>query len=121
MTTDRIGLAIHPDTNDLFLRGDGQLAIVRQAEAVGQHVRQRLKTFKGEWFLDTEAGMTWLDEVFAHRYDPALAESLVKAEILDTDGIQEILTFNVSFQQDKRNLVISEVEVLTMYDSKAVI
>lgn len=119
--TDRIGLGIDQDTNDLFLRPDGSLAVVTDAEAIGQHVRQRLKTFEKEWFLDTEAGVVWLDEIFGYAYDPALAESIVKAEILDTDGIKEILTFNVAFNRTQRNLIISEVEVLTVYDAKVVI
>src|SRR5690606_2352093 len=82
-----IGLAIDPATNDLFLRPNGELAIVRGAEAVGQHVRQRLKTFSGEWFLDTAAGVPWLDEILGRGYDPALAEAVVKGEVLDTDGV----------------------------------
>ena len=32
-----IGLAIDPETNDLFLEGNG-LAVVTGSEAVGQHV-----------------------------------------------------------------------------------
>ena len=84
------GLAIDPDTNDLFLRSDGGLAMVTGAEAAGQHIRQRLRFFRGEWFLDTTAGMPWLDQVLGSAYDPTLAEALTKAEILDTDGVTEI-------------------------------
>jgi hypothetical protein len=119
--TDRIGLGIDPDTNDLHLDVNGALVVVMDAEAIGQHVRQRLMTFEKEWFLDTDAGVPWLDEIFGYQYDPALAESIVKAEILDTDGIKEILTFNVGFNRTQRNLIISEVEVLTDYDAKVVI
>ena len=119
--TDRIGFAIDQTTNDLFLRADGSLAVVTDAEAIGQHVRQRLKTYQGEWFLDTSAGVPWLDDIFAKQYDPALSESVVKSEILDTDGISEIMTFSVGFNRVRRDLVISEVEVLTVYDRKVVI
>ncbi len=38
-TLDHIGLALDPETNDLFLQSDGSLAIVTKAEAVGQHAR----------------------------------------------------------------------------------
>lgn len=119
--TDRIGFAIDPTTNDLFLAEDGTVAVVRDAAAVGQHIRQRLMTFAGEWFLDTEVGVVWLDEIFGRAYDPALAESVVKAEILDTDGVDEILTFSVGFDRVKRNLIMSEIEVLTEYDVKVII
>lgn len=119
--TDRIGLAIDQDTNDLYLTPNGALAIVTDARAIGEHVRQRLKTFKGEWFLDTDAGVVWLDEIFGRAYDPALAESVVKAEILNTDGIKEIMSFSVAFDRTTRNLIIREVEVLSKYDEKVVI
>lgn len=111
-----IGLAIDQTTNDLYLADDGLLAIVRDAHAVGQHVRQRLKTFEGEWFLDTTAGVPWIDQIFARQYNPALAEAVVKAEILDTVGTVEITAFSVRFDKALRNLDIHDVEVSTIYD-----
>lgn len=114
--TDRIGLAIDPTTNDIFVAADGQLATVRDAEAVGQHVRQRLKTFTGEWFLDTAAGVPWLDEILGKQYDPALAESVTKAEVLDTEGVTSIESFAVRFTRASRGLIIDSIEVRSEYD-----
>lgn len=109
----RIGLAIDPETNDLFLRADGALAVVTENEAIGQHVRQRLKTFAGEWFLDTVAGMPWLTDLFAKKFDPALAEAIVKAEILNTDGVNSIVSFSVGFDRRLRDLQFRDIQVLT--------
>lgn len=114
-----IGLAIDPITNDLFVDGSNNLAIVTGAEAVGQHARQRLKTFQGEWFLDTSAGVPWLAQIMGAKYDPALVEAVVKAEILDTDGVVEITSFSVGFDRSTRNVIIRDVEVLTVYDEEA--
>lgn len=111
------GLALDPETNDLFLDGR-ELAVVTDGEAVGQHVRQRLMTFAGEWFLDTTAGVPWLAQIMGAKYDPALAEAVVKAEILDTAGVVEITGFSVGFDQGVRRLNIRDVEVLTVYDSE---
>lgn len=119
MTTgDHVGLAIDPNTNDLFLRADGNLAIVTRAEAVGQHARQRLKTFEGEWFLDNEAGVAWFSELLGERYNPALAEAVIKAEILNTHGIVSIESFSVAFAQTTRDLRIREIEAMTEYDER---
>lgn len=112
----RIGLAIDPVTNDLFLDGTGNLATVTDAEAVGQHARQRLGTFSREWFLDTTCGVPWLSQILGKGYDPALAEAVVKAEILDTDGVTEITSFSVSFDKTSRGVTVKEVEVLTVYE-----
>lgn len=120
---NHVGLAIDPETNDLFLDADGNLAVARKAEAVAQHVRQRLMTFRGEWFLDTSAGVPWLDQILGKQYDPALAEAVVKAEILDTDGVTEITSFSVDFVNGsgERRLNIKEIEVLTSYDVEAAV
>lgn len=111
------GLSLDPATNDLHFDG-GNLVVVRGAAAVGQHVRQRLKTFEEEWFLDTTAGVPWLAQIMGREYDPALAEAVVKAEILDTHAVTEITSFSVGFNRGARNLEIKEVEVLTTYDEE---
>lgn len=115
---ERIGLALDQASNDLFLSADGNLAMVTTAEAVGQHARQRLQTYRGEWFLDTTAGVPWLNDILGSSYDPALAESVVKAEILDTDGVAEITSFSIRFDRSTRGLVIHSIDVLTDYDQE---
>lgn len=117
----RVGMAINQETDDVHLTSDGNLAMVFNAEAVGQHVRQRLGTFENEWFLDTSAGLPWLKDVFGKAYDPAIAEALVKAEILDTDAVTEITSFSVAFDRGTRGLLIRSVEVLTEYDEEVAI
>lgn len=117
---EHIGLALDPITNDLFLRSNGELAVVRDAEAVGQHARQRLKTFNGEWFLDTTAGVPWLDEILGRGYDAALAEAVIKGEILDTDAVIEITSFSVRFDRHRRALEAFGINIMTEYDQREV-
>ena len=57
-----IGLAIKP-YNDLEVTADGNLRLVTDAEAIGQHTRQRISFFKGEWFLDLDVGLDWFGKV----------------------------------------------------------
>lgn len=119
MTTfPRIGLAIDQDTGDVYLDDDGNIAMVTDAHAIGQHVRQRLGAYRGEWFLDTTAGLPWLNDILGKVYDPAIAEALVKAEILDTEGVTEITSFSVGFDRRARGLSIRSVTVLSEYDEE---
>jgi hypothetical protein len=113
-----MGLAIDQATNDLHFSADGNLAIVTDAEAVGQHARQRLSTFQGEWFLDTTVGVPWLSQILGQRYDPALAEAVTKACLLTTDGVTGITSFSVSFGRVTRGLFIKSVDVTTDYDQE---
>lgn len=112
------GLAIDPQTNDIFITKDNNLAVVEGAEAVGQHVRQRLMTFYGEWFLDNTAGVQWMEEIFGKLYNPELAEAIVKNEILDTDGVTGITGFSVNFNNDVRKLDIKDVKITSVYEEE---
>lgn len=118
----RIGLALRRDGSapaDLYLDATGNLAIVRDTEAIGQHVRQRLMTYEGEWFLDSSAGVPWVRDILGGQYDPVLAESVLKAEILDTEGVTEISSFSVRFDLEVRGLSAYNIDVLTDYDQEA--
>lgn len=117
----RFGLAMRRNGSapaDLYLEADGSLAVVRDAEAVGQHVRQRLMTYLGEWFLDRDAGVPWVRDILGHQYDPVLAESVLKTEILNTDGVIEITSFSVRFDNSTRGLSGYDIDVLTDYDQE---
>lgn len=115
--TSRTGLAINQTTNDLYFE-DNSLVMVTDALAVGQHVRQRLNTYEGEWFIDTTAGVPWLKKILGQRYDPALAEAVTKASILGTDGVTEITSFSVGFDRATRGVSIRSVEIMTDYDER---
>lgn len=118
---NRKGLSLKRDGSepaDIFLDDTGNLAIVEDAEAVGQHVRQRLMTYEGEWFLDIDAGVTWLTNVLGQGYDPVIAEALTKTEILETDGVDEIESFSVRFERETRGLKSYGISVKTEYDER---
>ena len=121
MTIQRKGLSLRRDGDqpaDLYLDDAGNLAMVFDAEAIGEHARQRLMTHEGEWFLDKDVGVPWISDILGGQYDPVLAESVVKAEILDTDGVTEITSFSVRFDREQRNLSASNIEVSTEYDDE---
>lgn len=116
--SQRIGLAISntPEApNDLIVSEAG-LVLAYDALAVGQHVRQRLMTFIGEWFLDKNVGVPWLNRIMGRKFDPELAEAVVKAEILKTDGVAAITSFSIAFDKTNRGIYIREIEILTDYD-----
>lgn len=122
MTLSRVGLSLRREGSapaDVHLDANGNLALVFDAEAVGQHVEQRLMAHEGEWFLDTEVGVPWVRDILGGQYDPVLAESVLKAEILDTDGVVDITTFSVRFDRSTRGLGASDITVLTEYDEEA--
>lgn len=121
MIVSRIGLALRPNENgihDLALTADGNLDIVRDAEAIGQHARQRVMTFQGEWFIDTTCGVPWLDQIMGRQFDPALSESVIKKELIETDGVTAIEAFSLSFNRTLRGLNVTRATLATEYDTE---
>lgn len=117
----RVGLSLKREGTapaDLHLDAQGNLALVYDAEAVGQHARQRLMSYEGEWFLDRSVGVPWIREILGGPYDAVLAESVIKAEILNTDGVREITSFSTRFNREVRGLSAFDIEVLTEYDEE---
>lgn len=111
----RIGLALD-EYNDLALTETGGLAMAYDSLAVGQHVAQRLHTFAGEWFLDTTCGVPWLEQILGRQFDAELAESVVKKEVLDTDGVTGIDAFSLRFESSQRRIDYRQVGIVTEYD-----
>ena len=119
-----LGLSIAPlhDTpglpkNDLHLDAAGNLALVRDSEAIGQHVRQRLKFWRREWFLNEEAGVDWTRYVLGRPpSEIAIAEAVFKREVLTTPGVAEILEFDVRHDRASRGFIVERCQVLTTFD-----
>ena len=111
-----IGFYLDPDTNDLALDANGALRMARDAEAVSQHAKQRVLSHEGEWFLDTTAGLPWLDRVMGQPFDASVLEALVVAEIADTPGVVEVDGASVSFDRNTRGANVRGFSVSTIYD-----
>lgn len=113
-----IGIGIDFDTGDIRFNG-GDLVMAEGARAVLEHAVQRVRTFEGEWFLDTTAGLPWWQRILGRQFDDALAEAVVKAEVFGTKGVTEITSFSVDFSRSARILNIHEITVATEYDEAA--
>lgn len=113
---DFVGLAIEPH-NDLRVDATGSPVLVYDAEAIGQHIRQRLKLWAGEWFLNTAAGVEWTRYVLGRPpSEMPIAESIIKAEIAATPGVSEILEFNAVYDRVSRGLRIERCQIATVFD-----
>lgn len=96
--------------------GYGLSDYVRDHEAVMQNVKSRLQLLFGEWFLDVEAGVPYLQELMVKPANLQLAESIIKQTIIDTDGVDELRSFDLVFNRDTRTIEISST-VSTVFDT----
>lgn len=108
-----IGYALDSN-NDLIIR-DGTFLLVEGAAQTVQAVRSNLLAYKGEWFLDTEDGVPYFEKIFTRPADLANIESIIKATILNTEGVSGIVEFQTSYDRESRGLTIS-VSITDIYD-----
>jgi hypothetical protein len=90
-----------------FLRSAGDLQLVRGVEAIKQHARQRLQLFKGEWFLDADAGMDFWGTILIKNANPDLVRAEIEKAITGTPGILELQQLDLRFDSKTRTLTVS--------------
>ena len=98
-----IPLTIDAPENDL---GEG-FEVIGGRESVRQRVLQRLLLFRGEWFLDTRAGVPYFDEIFTRPANVSIATSLLTSEIRAVEGVEDVFDVTVEIPDAERKLVYS--------------
>lgn len=81
------------ENGEPILDSKGNIKIIEGVESLAENVDQRLKLFKGKYFMDTTAGVPYLEEILKKPVDPGLAASVLNAEILkepEVTGIGEV-------------------------------
>lgn len=85
-----------------YLFGNGQANFfINSPEAVAQVVETSLRLFYGEWYLDTTAGMPWLQEVFGYNTQAETDAALI-SYILGLQGIQDLTNWSSTFNPETR-------------------
>ena len=67
----------------------GIFSVIGGGESLRQRCQQRCRLWRGEWFLDTGAGVPYLEEVVSVR-PIGLAAAVVASEIRKVDGVEVI-------------------------------
>lgn len=78
------------------------------ADYITQKLSVVLRTFLGEWFLDTSAGIPYFEDILKKNFDPTRVETVIKSAILDVPGVDQITSFDMSLI-NPRELVVSFV------------
>lgn len=92
--------------NDIF-KERGAIALVSDGAEVVQHVRSRLLFYYQECVWDTEAGVPYFQRIFQKPADLSGAEAILKAEIIQTPGVAELLDFGLEFNRQTRFLRVT--------------
>lgn len=73
---------------------------------VSQKLRIRLSFFKGEWYLNINKGLPYYEEIFVKNPNLSYIEDLIILEINTCPGVEELLEFNLLYENINRELLI---------------
>lgn len=113
-------LSLDLTTHDLEITNNS-LVIVTDARAVAQRVKQHLRLFAGEWFLNTESGVPWIEFVFTKPFDQATAEAVIKDAIMRVPGVVEITSFAMDFRPERRQADVYDLRIRTEFDEEVLV
>lgn len=99
-------LALNPVTGDFEIVGL-DLYIMDGADAVRQQLYIKLNLWREEWFLDTEFGTPYLQEILGKQITLGGAVAAIKKSVLEISDIYDIQEFTYNFNRSERRLVVS--------------
>lgn len=112
-------LQVDTTTGDLAL-SNNDLVLLDGIQAVAQHIRIRLRFFLGEWFLDSEVGLPYYQQILKKNPNENIVRSVLRKAILTTPGVQEISSFSFEFEGSTRVLTVNFVAKITDSDEPLV-
>jgi len=101
-----IDLGLSTSTGDLVVN-NFDLTLVDSTDQIAQNLAIRLRFFLAEWFLDIESGIPYYQDILIKAPNQFRVESVIKEEIINTDGIVEILSFSTNFNERDRKFTVS--------------
>lgn len=87
---------------------DGDLVLTSDVDPAGtdpvlQNVLQNLGLGLGEWFLDSTAGIPWLQQILVKNPDQSKIDAILRNCILGTPGIVRLNSYSFSLDQSTRS------------------
>lgn len=83
------------DNNDLAVENNRFVLTENNSdEEIRQRLLQRLRDFRGEWFLDQVEGVPYFELIFVKGTSPEIIEGEFKDRILGTDGVVSLKRFD---------------------------
>ena len=103
---------------NLLLTSDGDIdfsnnnfSMVDGVKEIEQMLYVNLRTFQGEWFLDTTLGVPYFQSIFIKNPNIADVDSLIKNAIVNTqsasDGVDQITAFNSVYDPKARTYSVT--------------
>jgi len=100
-----LDLKLAEATHDLDVEAN-DLALVVGVDEVTQRLRVRLKLFRGEWYLDENAGVPYYVNILTHSPKMSLIEAVFRKEILSSSEIEAITYWYMNYNRVTRQFTL---------------
>lgn len=88
--------------------GAVDLCMVSDVEHTAMKIRQRLRTFQGEWWLDPSLGVPYYESILGQKTpDLQAIRGIYAAAISDTPGVQALTALTVTFDNTTRTYSVA--------------
>ena len=89
---------------ELRVDSRGNLVVAEGLEAAVEHILQRVRFTRGEWFLDNLAGVPYFEEIFGQPYQEGLAARVIATEVEGLEDVNSVEVVSSSLAEDRRSL-----------------
>lgn len=83
------------------------LRLLTGADLVRQQLLIKLRLWAGEWFLDTEFGTPYIQQVLGKQLTLSGAVAAIRRSILEVDNVTSITSFSYAFSRIDRSLSVT--------------
>ena len=100
-----IDLGLEEPIHDLKIE-NFDLVLFDELNQIIQNLTIRLKFILGEWFLDITQGIDYFESFFIKAPNLIQIDSMLKNEIVNTRGIQEITSYESDYIANRRTFTV---------------
>lgn len=92
---------LSPTYGDLIYDNSSVTVTGSQAEGVAQKLTIKLRTFLGEWFLNTANGVPYYQQIFGKVRSKATIDSIFIEKIVEEPDVAELVEFTSEISNDR--------------------
>lgn len=96
-------IALDPETGDIKI----PLQLVEGAECLAQQLRIRFRFLKGDWFLNLEEGIPYLEDILGKKTEVEQVSALFRLVVETTPGVDSVQFLNATLDPSTRELSVS--------------
>jgi hypothetical protein len=100
---------LSPSFGDLIYDNSGVTVTIDQADSVAQKLSIKLRTFKTEWFINTDTGIPYYQEIFGKVRNKQTIDAIFQKAILEEPDVLEIVEFSSSIDVGRTYSLIFRV------------